>query len=135
VCQTTSKPLRALGIGPGDWLIIPPEALAVTLRQGVHPEIEGQDLSLLEITDALSTLAITGRGAEAVLSTDCGLDWSPDRFPVGQCARTRFANVPVIVEKVDDLPRFELTVGSSYLAYLTAWLADAVSLYCTSDCE
>jgi heterotetrameric sarcosine oxidase gamma subunit len=114
-------------------LVLPPEALAVRLRRGLHPEIENQGLSLLEITDALSTLAIMGPDAESVLSTDCGLDLTSDRFPVGRCARTRLANLPVIIEKVDDLPRFDLTVGSSYLAYLNAWLADAVSLYCASD--
>jgi sarcosine oxidase subunit gamma len=60
-----------------------------------------------------------------VLSKSCGLDFHPRRFALGHCARTRFAQIPVLIDCVDALPRFELYVQKSYSHYLEDWLIDA----------
>jgi hypothetical protein len=37
----------------------------------------------------------------------------------------RFAQIPVIIDCLDEPPRFELTVARSYLQYLRFWLTYA----------
>jgi heterotetrameric sarcosine oxidase gamma subunit len=125
--RTTSIPWHSLGIGPGDWLIFPPERLADKLRTRVLSAPDATGLIAIELTDALVTLQVRGPLAPQILSMDCGLDWHEQRFAVGSCARTRLANIPVIIAKLDGLPSFELTIGRSHLGYLHAYLTDAIS--------
>ena len=107
-------PARTLCIGPGDWLIVSSGSSA--------PEISGSGLALVDLSDGLVALAVSGPAAREVLSKGCGLDLH--RFAAGKCTRTRFAQIPVVLECLDET-RFELHVARSYLHYLRAWLTDA----------
>lgn len=121
---TVSQSAHVLCIGPGDWLIVS-EQPASCLRERVESEGAQQGLAIVELTDGLASLEVRGPGVRELLSKGCGLDLHPRRFAAGRCARTRFAQVPVVIECLDEPPRFELTVARSYFAYLHAWLADA----------
>jgi sarcosine oxidase subunit gamma len=68
---------------------------------------------------------VRGSAARELLSKGCGLDLHPESFPAGHCARARFAQIPVVIECLEEPPRFEMTVARSYLQYLQSWLEDA----------
>jgi sarcosine oxidase subunit gamma len=67
----------------------------------------------VDYSDRLAVIEVRGTAARALLSKGCGLDLSDRAFPARYCARTRFAQLAVILECLDD-SRFELTVARSY---------------------
>jgi len=122
-----SGPLRVSCLGPGDWLIVLQEHPASSLREHIAPDLSTQGFALVDLTAGVAGLEVQGSRACEVLSKGCGLDLHPRNFPAGRCARTRFAQIPVIIECLDGPPRFELNVARSYFHYLYAWLTDAAA--------
>lgn len=114
---------RIFCLGPGDWLFMSPQRTPLNLDQAVNDLSDG--LTLIDMSDAFCGLEIRGNDARELVSKGCGVDLHPRQFPVGQCARTRFAQIPVIVHCLDTMPSFELHVASSHFAYLHSWLLDA----------
>ena len=125
VGATADGPAHVLCVGPSDWLIVSSEQPASCVRDRVARDAAQHGLAIVDLSDGLASLDVRGPAAREVLSTGCGLDLHPRRFPAGRCARTRFAQVPVVIECFDDPPRFELTVARSYCRYLQEWLTDA----------
>lgn len=125
VGATLSGPMRVLCVGPGEWLIVSREHTASALREHLQPDLPNHGLALVDLTDGLTGLEVRGLAAHEVLSNGCGLDLHPRNFPPGRCARTRFAQIAVVIDCLDATPRFELHVASSYLQYLHSWLTDA----------
>lgn len=124
VGHTLSGLIRVQCVGPGDWLILSHELPASELRVGLEAGLSG-GLTLVDVSDAFACLEVAGSAASDMLSKGCGLDIHPLGFQVGRCARIRFAQVPVVLECMDDSPRFELSVSRSYRQYLHSWLMDA----------
>jgi sarcosine oxidase, subunit gamma len=125
VGDTLGGPTRVQCIGPGDWLILSHESSSSMLRERLEADLGERGLVLVDVSDALACVEVEGNAARDLLSKGCGLDFHPSKFPVGFCARTRFAHIPVVIECLDALPRFELSVSRSYLGYLNSWLTDA----------
>jgi sarcosine oxidase subunit gamma len=125
VGATLASPSRVLCVGPAEWLIVSSKRAACTLRERIEPGLARQGFALVDLSDGLVGLEVQGSAAREVLSKGCGLDFHPSIFPAGQCARTRFAQIPVIIDCFDEPPRFELYVARSHLHYLQSWLTDA----------
>lgn len=123
---TLSGPMRVLCVGPGEWLIMSHEYPA-SLRERIEPDLPKHGLALVDLTDGLAGLDVRGCAAREVLSKGCGLDLHPRGFPAQWCARTRFAQIPLVIECLDSPPRFELHVARSYFHYLHTWLIDAAA--------
>jgi heterotetrameric sarcosine oxidase gamma subunit len=126
VGATVSESAHVLCVGPGDWLIVS-EQLASCVRDRVESDLARQGLAIVELTDGLASLEVRGTGVRDLLSKGCGLDFHLRRFPAGRCTRTRFAQVPVVIECLDEPLRYQLTVARSYCRYLHAWLTDAAA--------
>src|SRR4051812_8511189 len=94
-------PMRVLCLGPGDWLIVSHEHTGSSMRAHFAPDLSEQGLALVDLTDGLAALEVSGSAAREVLSKGCGLDFHPRSFPPGRCARTRFAQIPVVIECLD----------------------------------
>ena len=116
---------RALRVGPGEWLVVSDERDASSLREQMQSDLAAQSIALVDLTDGMSTLEVQGPATRELLAKGCGLDLHPQSFPAGHCARTRFAQIPVIVECLDESARFGLYAARSYHNYLYAWLNDA----------
>lgn len=118
--EISSGTPRVLCVGPGEWLVV---------SRDRRVQFEESDLGLaqVDVTDGLGRLELRGRATRELLSKGCGLDFHPRSFPAGRCARTRFAQIAVIIECLDAAPSFELYVGRSYLHYLHSWLVDAAA--------
>jgi sarcosine oxidase, subunit gamma len=125
VGATSRGSVRVLCLAPGDWLIVSREHTASGLRQRLEPDLAGQGLALVDVTDAFATIEVHGPAARELLAKGCGLDVHRHSFVTGRCARTRFAQTPALIECIDDSPRFELSVARSYFDYLYSWLKDA----------
>jgi heterotetrameric sarcosine oxidase gamma subunit len=126
VGDTLPGEVRALCIAPREWLLVADKISALDIQKHLQAELAAQDLALADLSDGLVVFDIAGANARALLAKGSGVDFDLLRFPVGHCARTRFAQVPVVVECVAP-ERFELTVGRSYRYYLELWLQDAIT--------
>src|SRR5215213_6271863 len=121
VGQILTGEVRALCVSPGEWLVVSTQSNS---RRPLPPDESTQGLVLVDLTDGLAIIDVGGFAARAILSKGCGLDLHPRSFPAGRCARTRFAQIPVVVECLEP-SRFELYVARSYRHYLHSWLEDA----------
>lgn len=125
VGATLGGPMRALCLAPGEWLIASDEHPPSSLREQIESDLPKDALALVDLSDGLAGLEVRGRAVRDVLSKGCGLDLHPRSFPGGRCARTRFAQIALVIECLNEPPRFELYVARSYFRYLHSWLADA----------
>jgi sarcosine oxidase, subunit gamma len=116
---------RALCTSPQEWLLVLSRTDVTRLRGAVASELSRQGLALVDLTPGLRILELRGPATREILSKSCGLDLHPQIFGVGQCARTRFANIPVVIDSTQATDAFDLYVAHSYLAYLRSWLEDA----------
>lgn len=123
VGDTLSGPPRMLCTAPAEWLIVSQQSAA-----RVREQIEGSlasGLVLVDLTEGLTGLQVSGWAVREVLPKGCCLNLHAQRFPAGTCARTRFAQIPVVIDCVQDPDEFELYVPRSYAHYLKDWLLDA----------
>ena len=110
--------------GPTDWLVITPVPDVTKLLHGLGDAFEGSSFRATNASHALTRIAIEGPDARVLLTKGTSVDLDPTCFPPGRCARTRFADIPLIVRCIR-MSAFELIVASSYHDYLIAWLNDA----------
>jgi heterotetrameric sarcosine oxidase gamma subunit len=125
VGMTLSGPLHVLCLGPGDWLIGSTAALQVKLTEELSRGLSERGYASTDVTDAFACLELRGRAVRDLLSRSCGLDLHIRHFPPGRCATTRFAQVPAIMEHLQDPSRFEMTVARSHMSYIRRWIEDS----------
>ena len=128
----SQDPNRWHGQDPLIWWVAPDAWLIQSARCG--DEIAAMARSacaeipcaVTDLSDALETIALDGSDAVAVLARGCGLDLRHDSFGAQACARTRLAQLPVLIRKATST-RFELVVDRSAAHYLEDWLRDAAT--------
>ena len=125
VGATLPGSVRALCLAPGRWLLVSEEESAAHIAERFAAEVAAQGAVLIDTTDGVAVLNVRGALARDVLSKGCGLDFHPTAFAAGRCARTRFAQMAVLIEHIDDLTGFRLYVARSYVRFLNDWIADA----------
>ncbi len=127
VGRTLAGAIRAQCLGPGDWLLRSQAFSVAEIRTQLEGGLRAPGAVLVDTSDALLSLDVSGTAAREFLSKACGLDLHPRSFPVGRCARSRFAQIPVVIECLDESPRFELIVARSYFEYLRSWCEDSAA--------
>ncbi len=118
---------RPLALGPREWLLVGDGIEGSRLLASLAPFARSCGLAAVDLSDGMAGLELEGCAARDILSTACGLDLHPRAFTEGSCTRTRLAQLPVVIARPASA-RYELYVGSSYAAYLEAWLRDAGSM-------
>jgi sarcosine oxidase subunit gamma len=111
-------------IGPDAWLLVSAQHAAGDLVEAVRLSCKRRSCAATDISDAQVTLAIEGPQATDLLARGCGLDFTDAAFGQDACARTRFAQLPVVLRRVSH-ERFELMVDRSAARWLFDWLQDA----------
>lgn len=115
---------RVLCVAPREWLLVSDVTAGCELREQIEREA-GQNVAVTDLSDGLAVLRIEGSAAQEALTKGCGLDLHPRTFHEGRCARTRFAQIAVTLDRRTS-NQFDLYVGRSYLAYLHSWLIDSM---------
>ena len=128
VAVVTPAGLRALWLGPDEWLIVNDDVAMApadveALVAGVVRPFGG---SVVDVSAHRTQLELTGSGARNVLAAGCSVDLHPRVFAVGSCAQTLLARVDVIVERRPD-DSFRVLVRTSFAGYLVDWLRDAMA--------
>ncbi len=114
----------ACWLGPDQWLLTsdtkPPGEIISHIDQLLSTQLHAAtDLSAHHVC-----FALRGGAARSVLAMGCGIDMHADTFAPGQCARTHFADVLLLIVAVED-NYFNLYVDRSHAQYLRNWLAKA----------
>src|SRR4051812_2990659 len=95
VGMTVPGPVRVLCVAPDEWLFISHERDASSIREA-EPRSAGA--VLVDITDGIAAFEMRGPTVRDILAQGCGLDLHPKRFPADRCARTRFAQITVVID-------------------------------------
>ena len=113
-----------LRVAPDTWLVESALHEANDLVPAVRTGCGRRSHSVTDLADAFVSIAVEGALAAALLARGCGLDFSPAVFGNAACARTRLAQLPVVLRRVNS-ERFECTVDRSAAQWLYDWLQDA----------
>jgi sarcosine oxidase subunit gamma len=97
------------------------------LAQRLDAALRSTHHSACDVSDSRVILEIAGPETRAVLAQGVGLDLHPRVFGPGRCAQTVLARVPVILQQIDDGPRYRLFVRASFAPYIGEWLKIAIA--------
>ena len=113
-----------LWLGPDQWLVVAP---ASDLARRLETALGGLHHSLCDVSAGRLALELAGPEARTVLAKGMSLDLHPRVFKPGSCAQTALARVPVVLQQLDDAPRYLLYVRRSFAPYIKAWLDAAMA--------
>ena len=114
----------AYWLGPDQWLLTSDAKRAENMISHIDNTLTGQLFAATDMTSHYVCFALSGPAARTVLAMGCGIDMHPSAFMAGQCIRTHFANVMLLIVAVAD-DRFDLYVDRSHARYLSDWFANA----------
>ncbi|HRD78587.1 MAG TPA: sarcosine oxidase subunit gamma family protein [Hyphomicrobiaceae bacterium] len=121
-CRATrSRDVRALDIGPGNWLIAAPRHADAELQRMLR-SAAGDAGSVISQSHGKVTLAISGPATRDCLAKGCRIDLHPRVFLPGHVAVTPIGPVNAIVAALEPAGSFELIVPSSVAAAFLEWL-------------
>jgi sarcosine oxidase subunit gamma len=113
-------------IAPDTWLLLSALHEAADLVDAVRSASGRKPCAITDLSDAHVTIALDGPRAAEILARGCGIDFAPTVFGLDACARTRLAQLPVVVRRVTH-ERFECVVDRSAAQYLFDWMQDAAA--------
>ena len=114
--------LSVVSTSPNRWL-------AFSLRQNLYTHLLDSLASLasvIDLTDSLSLLRLSGPGARDVLQKGAPIDLHPRAMQAGMAASTLIAHITVLIWQRTDAPTYDIACPSSYTASLRCWLAGAI---------
>jgi sarcosine oxidase subunit gamma len=119
------REMRTLWLGPDEWLVTAPQGIAPDLLGRLRRALSGRHASVTDLSASRTLIEIAGPCARTLLEKGCGLDLHPRAFGPGQCAQTRFAHLPIIIDQTGAAPTYRLFVQRSAARWLADWLIDA----------
>jgi heterotetrameric sarcosine oxidase gamma subunit len=119
---TAGAAVQAIGIEPRAWLLEAEPGDAFPARVSETAASLG---AAVDQSGGRSVIRLAGADARRVLSTVCRLDLHPRAFGPGSSAATRVAHVGCVIRLIDDVPSFDLIVGSTYARWLIEELVEA----------
>ncbi len=125
----TSNVGTVLWRGPDEWMIELPLDQGEALVAKLEVALEGQHISIVDISDAYSVLQVSGQGARDVLSSGCPLNLNESEFCAHQCAQSHYHKAGIILRFVDETPTFDVFVRRSETEYLWQLLQLACQTY------
>jgi len=107
-------------LSPDEWLL---EGTSIDRASvdGIYGACRNTIAHLAEITDGLFRLTASGPSVNDLLAKSCSLDFHQRSFAVGECKRSLFAQVRVLLYRAG-LEDFVLFTDTSYKAHLLSWI-------------
>ena len=118
---------RSLWIGPDRWLIVSSSMSAASLVEKCEEALANVLHNAVDNSAGLAVFRIVGPGVRDLLAAGCGLDFRDEKFLVGKCCRTRFAQIAAVIA-AENPEQFDIYVDRSYEKYLSDWLSDSLSI-------
>jgi heterotetrameric sarcosine oxidase gamma subunit len=115
----TDRDVTSLWIGPDQWLLISDRLPADALLARCASQLGNLLHHAVDVSASLNCAHVNGPSVRALLRMGSGITWSD------QCARTRFASIPVIAHRLAE-DAFDLYYDRSYRYHLERWFDHAV---------
>lgn len=113
--------VRAVWMGPDEWMVIEPQAAPAGLEM-----LSGAAAVLaVEVGDGRYALDVEGPEARHFLSKAVSIDLHPREFSVDRSAMTLFAQIPVVIDHIA-ADRFRLWFDVSLRDYVRKWCDEAL---------
>jgi sarcosine oxidase, subunit gamma len=125
----TGGGLTVLWLGPDEWLVVGSPGREGALVKELREALQGQHVSVVDVTEARTVIAASGRHAQDALQKGTPLDLHPKVFRTGACTQTGLSKANVILHRLSGEPRFEIYVTISFADYLWNWLERAADEY------
>lgn len=126
-CALPVRPGRALAGGlsviwlaPNEWLLV---GQGAPPRRAIAATCDGQLHAYHDVSDEIVEFVIEGSSAATLLNLGCSLDLRRLAFSPGSATRTLFAQIAVVLERLDH-DAFRMIVDRSYGRYAEQWLAE-----------
>lgn len=114
--------VRVAWIAPGQWALFGAgAAIEVAVAQACGPALR----HLAEVSAGRRLWRIEGEAAGLLTSKGCSLDLHPLVMPAGRCARTLFADIPVLLIGDGSGRSFDIIADASFAGHLEAWFVAA----------
>ena len=117
---SSTADLTACWLAPTEWLLTLPEAREHALSSALRAALQGQSVSIVEISGGQVVLHLSGSCVREVLAKGCPLDLHERAFATGQCAQSLLAKAPVLLRAT--ARGVEIVVRQSFATYLLQWL-------------
>jgi heterotetrameric sarcosine oxidase gamma subunit len=111
-------------IAPDSWLLLSARHEAADLADAARTACARRSFAITDLSDACVTISVEGARVLDILNRGCGLDFGA--FGDDTCARTRFAQLPVVLRRAA-ADRYELLVDRAVSNHLYDWLQDAAA--------
>jgi sarcosine oxidase subunit gamma len=118
----TAGEVTSLWLGPDQWLLTSDAVPADELVALCSRALGSLRHHAVDVSAAFGCASVRGTNARALLAMGSGADWSAN----WQCARTRFASIPIVAHAHAENV-FELYYDRSYRHYLDRWFAHALT--------
>jgi sarcosine oxidase subunit gamma len=111
-------------LAPDEWLLIVPSGTELTVEQTLRAALDGQHISIVNVSGGQTLLELTGPKVREVLMKSTSYDVHPSNFPVGKAVGTHFAKSQLVIRHTGE-DTWELLVRRSFADYIWLWLQDA----------
>lgn len=111
-------------VAPDTWLLISARHDGAELADAARTACARHACAVTDLSDAHAAIVVEGPRALDILVRGCALDFAA--FGDDACARTRFAQLPVMLRRASP-DRFELLVDRAVAKHLFHWLQDAAA--------
>ncbi|HEX6335802.1 MAG TPA: sarcosine oxidase subunit gamma family protein [Jiangellaceae bacterium] len=118
-----------VGTAPDGWLLLAPDAPAVSIVQRVATQAGPEFASIVDVTHGRALVRLSGTASRGVLAKVCAVDLADAAAPAGAAIRTLVAGITAMIVRDDEPGELSFLIESdrSYGEYLMDVLLDAGS--------
>lgn len=126
--SSANRIVNCLWLAPDAWLIVTPRERTDNFIARLKLELASQHVSVVNVSDAMVVIRITGKHASDLLMKGATIDLHPTAFTTEMIIQASFVEISCIYRRLaDNPPTYDLYVPSSYGEFVWDWLLDALN--------
>ena len=114
----------AIWLSPDEMMILTGAGEEAELAAHITTATKGAHMAVTDITDAMTSLHLSGASVRQMLAKGCAIDLHKDYFKAGQCAQTTLSHAAVTLLALAD-DEMILLCRTSFTDYVVNYLCDA----------
>ena len=123
--QINSKAGRfAIGLGPDEYLILAEPGSENQLEKTLNSSDISKHISVVNVSDALCAIQVSGPKVRDLLSKGCAIDLHPDSFYKSKAAQCDLALANIVLVCLEE-NEFICICRTSFAEYILDWFIDA----------
>ena len=124
----STKSRYAIWLSPDEILVLTGAGEEGELAAQITATAKGAHMAVNDITDAMTSLHLTGSSVRQMLAKGCAIDLHKDHFKAGDCAQTTLSHAGITLVALGD-DEMILLCRTSFTDYVVTYLCDAALEY------